>query len=55
VIRVEGSAPRSIRYVVRHDWRYTYRSARRDQWSRTAALRLFLREVRIGIRERRLP
>lgn len=35
---------------VRMEWRYTYRSARRDSWSRRVALRKFLREVAAGWR-----
>ena len=31
------------------EWRYTYRSARRDGWSRAAALRKFAREVFMGV------
>jgi hypothetical protein len=32
------------------EWRYTYRSARRDGHTRRAALRKFLREVIAGYR-----
>jgi hypothetical protein len=32
------------------EWRYTYRSARRDGYSRRASLRKFLREVVAGYR-----
>lgn len=31
------------------EWRYTYRSARRDGWSRGASLRKFVREVLMGV------
>ena len=31
------------------EWRYTYRSARRDGWSRTQSLRKFAREVLMGV------
>ncbi len=30
------------------EWRYTYRSARRDGWSRWASLRKFAREMFMG-------
>lgn len=35
--------------IVVMEWRYTYRSARRDGWSRAASLRKFAREVVMGI------
>lgn len=35
---------------MRHEWRYTYRSARRDGQSRRAAARLYVREVVAGWR-----
>jgi hypothetical protein len=35
--------------LITMEWRYTYRSARRDGWSRTAALRKFAREMFMGV------
>ncbi len=36
--------------TLRLEWRFTYRSARRDGWPRRVALRKFLREVVAGYR-----
>jgi hypothetical protein len=34
--------------TLKSEWRYTYRSARRDGFGRTVAFRRFLRELRKG-------
>lgn len=35
--------------IIAMEWRYTYRSARRDGWSRAVSWRKFAREVFMGL------
>ncbi len=45
----------TVRGLLAFEWRCTYRSARRDGYTRRTALRKFAREVAKGIPERNKP